>query len=274
MKGIFVQGVLHAFEKGGLLAAAYAGASASALPVLSAAAGLARFVHVRYWQRVQSLLEDPNLDLSEVMHRVTREWNAPDEPFRRVLFHQQRPRVIIPANFVCTASAAALTQSQKARRLGRQLLLDVRRKVRTWVDENLELHLFDTHSTVHQLTAHNMADVAYASTRMIHWKVPAWIEQQPYVDASYTCAFPVAEMVALGYSPIIAIATEPGDVYRDIFADSVIRDEIDGVPIHFVRPAFDLASIGVDYTACTAQGLLEAFAHGEAQGEAFLQTWN
>jgi predicted acylesterase/phospholipase RssA len=270
MKGIFVQGVLNAFEAGGLRADAYAGASASALPAISAAAGLCGFVQVQYWQRVQQLLAQPGQDLSRVMHAVTHAWDAPDEPFKRELFKAGQPRLFIPANFVTTPEAAELTQMEKSRRLGRQLLIDIGRKDHTWVNENLALHLFDTHSDTHRLTPENLAEVAYASTRMIQWSVPATVGGQPYVDASYTCAVPAAEMVAAGYTEVIAISTEVGAAYRDIFADTIIPDAINGVPIRFVRPAYELSSIGVDFTSCTADGLITAFQHGEAQGRAFI----
>lgn len=273
MKGIFIQGVLNAFETAGLRADAYAGASASALPAVSASAGLCNFVHYHYWQRVQQLLQQPGQDLSHVMYTVTREWNARDEPFKRELFQAGRPRLLIPANFVKSKSAAELTQSEKSRRLGRQLLIDIGRKDRTWVVRNLELHLFDTHSGQYRLTPDNLSDVAYASTRMIHWSVPAWIDGQPYVDASYTCACPVAEMVALGYTEVIAISTETGNVYRDIFTDKIIPGELNGVPIHIIRPEYELKKAGVDFTACTAEGLVTAFQHGEAQGYTFLKAW-
>jgi hypothetical protein len=105
---------------------------------------------------------------------------------------------------------------------------------------------------------------------MIQWSVPAWINGQPYVDASYTCSLPVAEMVALGYTAVIAISTEIGDAYRDIFADEVIPEVLNGVPIKIIRPEYELKEIGVDFTSCTRDGLVAAFQHGEAQGLAFL----
>lgn len=270
MKGIFVQGVLNALETGGLRADAYAGASASALPAISAAAGLCNFVQYHYWQRVQHLLQQPGQDLSHVMHTVTHEWNSADEPFKQELFQPGRPRLFIPANFV--KAQAEVTQSEKSRRLGRQLLIDIGRKDRTWVNDHLELHLFDTHSDRHPLTPDNLSDVAYASTRMIQWALPAWIDGQPYVDASYTCAFPVAEMVGFGYTEVIGISTEIGPAYRDIFAQEIIPETLNGVPIHIIRPEYELKDIGVDFTSCTAQGLITAFQHGEAQGRAFLQS--
>ena len=273
MKGIFVQGVLNAFETGGLRADAYAGASASALPALSAAAGLCNFVQYHYWQRVQQLLQKPEYDLSHVMDIVTCEWNSDDEPFKRELFQEGKPRLFIPANYVKTKSAAELTQSRKSRRLGRQLLIDIRRKDRTWVDENLELHLFDTQSEQHRLTPENLITVAFASTRMVHWSVPAWVGGQPYVDASYTCACPVAEMIVAGYTKVIAISTEIDSTYRDIFADEVIPEELNGVRIYIIRPQYELNEVGVDFTSCTEEGLVTAFQHGEAQGHAFLQSW-
>jgi predicted acylesterase/phospholipase RssA len=273
MKGIFVQGVLNAFETAGLRADAYAGASASALPAISAAAKLCNFVQYHYWQRVQHLLEQPGQDLSHVMHTVTREWDSPDEPFQRELFQPGRPRLFIPANFV-KSGASELTQTEKSRRLGRQLLIDIGRKDRTWVNERLELHLFDTQSDLHRLSPDNLSEVAYASTRMIQWSVPAWVEGQPYVDASYTCAFPIAEMVTCGYSEVIGISTEIGPAYRDIFADEVIPDTLNGSSIRLVRPEYDLKDIGVDFTSCTPDGLIAAFQHGEAQAQAFLQSWH
>lgn len=274
MKGVFVQGVLHALEIGGLQADAYAGSSASALPAISASAGLCDFVQIHYWQRVQQLLEQPGQDLSTVMRNLTQQWNAPDEPFKRELFQPDKPRLFIPANVVKTPSAAEITQSDKSRRLGRQLLLDIARKDRTWVNENLELHLYDTHSEPYRLTADNLSDVAYASTCMIQWQVPAWIDGTPYVDASYTCASPVYELVELGYSTIIAISTEVGEMYRDIFADSPIPDHIKDVPIYKIRPDEELSEIDVDFTSCTAEGLVKAFQHGQAKGQAFLADWN
>jgi len=271
MKGIFVQGVLNALETNGLRADAYAGASASALPAISAAAGLCNFVQYHYWQRVQLLLQQHGQDLSHVMHTVTHEWNSAAEPFKQELFKPGRPRLFIPANFV-KSTAAELTQSEKSRRLGRQLLIDIGRKDHTWVDEHLELHLFDTHSDQHPLTPDNLSDVAYASTRMIQWALPAWIEGQPYVDASYTCAFPIAEMIASGYTEVIGISTEVGPAYRDIFANEVIPEALNGISIQLIRPEYELKEIGVDFTSCTADGLIAAFQHGEAQGRAFLQS--
>ncbi len=272
MKGVFVQGVLNAFETDGLVADAYAGASASALPIVSAVAGLCNFVRLHYWQRVQQLKAQPDQDLSQVMYTVTREWNAEDEPFVEKIFRPEQPRLIIPANFV-KSPASELTQSEQSRRLGRRLLIDIGHKDRTWVDDNLELHLFDTQSDTHRITPDNMNDVAYASTRMIHWRIPAWIDGKPYVDASYTCAFPVKEMVDLGSTQVIAISTEAGEAYRDIFADETIPSELNGVPIHLIRPQYDLKTIGVDFTSCTEDGLVTAFEHGEEVGRDFLNGW-
>jgi hypothetical protein len=276
MKGIFVQGVFNAFEQGGLRADAYAGASASTLPAISAAAKLCDFVGIHYWQRVLMLLHQPQNDLSNVMRMVTREWESPDEPFIRELFKPNTPRLFLPANYVKNPEAAAQTQHEGARRLGRQLLVSAARHDRTWVNENLELHLYDTQAEDggYRVKPDNLADVSYASTRMIHWQVPAWIEGQPYVDASYTCVCPIAEMVDYGYTEVLAISTEIGPLYRDIFTDQLIPDAIDGVPIHVVRPDVDLGTMGVDFTDCTEAGLVAAFEHGQAMGFAFLEGWD
>lgn len=270
MKGVFIQGVLNALETGGLYADAYAGASASALPAAGAVAKLCNFVGIDYWRKVQALLKQPGNDLSHVMRILSREWASPDEPFIRELFQPERARLIIPVNYVKDPKAATQTQSKGSRRLGRKLLLDIARKTRAWVDVNLELHLYDTHGETHRITPDNLMDAAYASLRMLHWTVPAWIDGKPYVDASYTCACPVPEMVALGYSPVIAIWTEAGPLYRDIFGDQIVPDVMDGVPIHVIRPDMDLTEIGVDFTQCSDEGLGAAFRHGEEKGREFL----
>jgi predicted acylesterase/phospholipase RssA len=276
MKGIFVQGVLNAFERGALEADAYAGSSASALPVISAAAKLCSFVGIHYWQRVLDLLNQPNGDLSWVMRQVTHEWFNEEDPFRQNLFKAGGARLFIAANLVRNAQAAAQTQGQNAQRLGRQLLVQAARKCRDWVDNNLQLQLFDTEANDDQprLTPENLGDVSFASTCMIHWAVPSWVNGKPYVDASYTCVCPVNEMVAYGYTQVIAIATDPGSLYRDIFADQEVPPLVRGVPIHIVRPDMNLKEIGVDYTTCTPDGLIAAFEHGIQKGNEFLARWS
>jgi predicted acylesterase/phospholipase RssA len=277
MKGIFVQGVLNAFERGNLVADAYAGSSASALPVISAATRLCSFVGIHYWQRVLDLLNRPGSDLSRVMRQVTREWFREGEPFRQKLFESgDSARLLIAANFVANVQAAAQTQGENARRLGRQLLVQAARKRREWVDGNLQLQLFDTQTQDEQLrlTPDNLSDVSFASTRMIHWALPAWVNGKPYVDASYTCVCPVQEMVDYGYTRVIAIATDPGALYRDIFADQEVPGTLKGVPIHIVRPDMNLKDIGVDYTTCTQAGLIAAFEHGIQKGVEFLTAWS
>ncbi len=276
MKGIFVQGVLNAFERGKLKANAYAGSSASALPVISAAAKLCSFVGIHYWQRVLDLLNQPGRDLSWVMRQVTQEWFSEEAPFRQKLFKTGDARLFIPTNFVRNMQAAAQTQGQHAQRLGRRLLVQAAHKCREWVDNNLQLQLFDTQAKGVQprLTPDNLSDVAFASTRMIHWEVPAWVNGQPYVDASYTCVCPVSEMVDYGYTRVIAIATDPGALYRDIFADQEVPSILRGVPIHIIRPDMNLKEIGVDYTTCTQDGLIAAFEHGLRKGDEFLAAWS
>jgi hypothetical protein len=184
-------------------------------------------------------------------------------------------RLFIAANLVRNAQAAAQTQGQNARRLGRQLLVQAARKYRAWVDDNLQLQLFDSQAKDGpRLTPDNLSDVSFASTCMIHWAVPAWVNGEPYVDASYTCVCPVNEMVAYGYTRVIAIATDPGSLYRDIFADQEIPSILRGVPIHIVRPDMDLKEIGVDYTTCTQHGLIAAFEHGIQKGNELLAEWS
>ena len=275
LKGVFVQGVFNAFEAEGFFADAYAGSSASALPALSAAGKLCGFVGVHYWQHVVQRLSEKASDLSEAMWTVTREWRASPDLLWHSLFQPGAPRLFIPANFVKTAEVAEQTQGEYTRRLGRMVLLAVARKDHQWIEENLQLHLFDSQApdNAHRLTAENVFDVAFASTRMIHWKIPAWVEGKPYVDASYTCACPAFELSAYGYRKIVVVSTETGALYRSIAADEVIPETINDVPIYVVRPRIDLKEIGVDYTECTGEGLLAAFRHGEEMGRDFLVKW-
>lgn len=272
LKGIFVQGVFDAFETVGFYADAYVGPSASSLPAVSAAAKLCHFVGIHYWQRILELCRQPETDLSEVMYTATREWNRDEEPFKRELFHAGRARLLIPANLVTHGEAAAETQSGNSRRLGRRLLLAAANGDRQWVDENLELHLFDTHPVNGNpaLTADNLADVCFASARMIHWKMPAWVEGRPYVDASYTCASPVVEMMKLGYDEIITISTETGPLVRSLFGEEIETLIAPDVTLHIIRPDYELESVGVHFTECSKEGLFTAFEHGRQKGFAYL----
>lgn len=267
-KGAFVGGVLDAFEAAGFRAGAYAGASSSVLPAAAAAVGQSTRLGLAHWQRGRQVIAQPKTNMSTMILAgiaQVRDWLIGS------LFEPGRPRFVVAASAV-NESALEETQGPGARRRGRRLLLAAARGDRSWIDQHLALALFDTAALDERqrLSADNFEQVAYASTRMLHaWDIPAWVDGRPYVDAYYTCACPAAEMVKLGYQQVIAVATEP-TLYRDIMQDQLIPTSWRGRPIHIVRPQFDPAEKGVNYTTASEQGLVAVYEHGQEQAAAFL----
>jgi hypothetical protein len=108
---------------------------------------------------------------------------------------------------------------------------------------------------------------------MLHgWELPAWIAGRPYVDASYTCLCPAVELAERGYREVIAIATEPPPLRRDLFTRAPVPDRLGATPIWLIAPTRNPQELGVDFASAEADGLREIYAHGEAQGRAFLAT--
>src|SRR2546423_13969958 len=66
-KGVFVHGVLSAFESAGLHADAYAASSASVASTAFAAVGVANDVGVEYWLRARRVLEGLDAGMSQVV---------------------------------------------------------------------------------------------------------------------------------------------------------------------------------------------------------------
>jgi hypothetical protein len=271
-RGAFVHGVLSAFQDSHLRGDVYACASSSAIAAACAALGeLDRLGGAEHWQAGLALHRELEGDMSAMVRRGIDEVS----PFLRSrLFLRDTPGLVVAASAVASDEAARLTQGDGALRLGRKLLLATRRGDRSWADRHLALHLFGTLETkgVLALTAENLDDVLYATSRMLHaWRVPAWVGGRPYVDASYTCSCPAVEMAELGYEEVIAIVPEPGAAYRDLFQSEPIPDTWAGATIHTVQPAMSLGEVGVEYTTATAEGLGAAFRHGEVQGRQFLR---
>ncbi len=268
-KGVFLHGVLSAFEVSGYRAGAYAAASSSVLPTAAAAVGRINDLGLDYWYKGQEILQQPGAGMSEVI------LGGLDQTLPGLLPHlfgKEAPRFLIVASLV-DPEAAQETQGKGARRRGRKLLLEAARGDRSWVDTYLTARLFDTESEDEnfRLTAENFAQVAYASSRMLHaWDIPAWVGDRPFVDAYYTCACPAMDMAERGYETVIAVANEPV-LYRDIFQSEIIPDQWHGVAIQIIRPDFDPAEIGVSYTTADTQGLKKVYAHGIKMGNIFLQ---
>lgn len=173
-KGVFLHGVLTAFEEAGFRAEAYAAASSSVLPAVMAAIGRTAELGLGHWinglrTRQQSVLGMSDLVLSGL--------DKATPTVQEHLFLPDMPRFLIAANRV-NETGAWVTQGKRARRLGRQLLLAAAHGDRSWVDAHLILHHFDTQSTATEfrLTPCNFKEVAYASSRMLHaWDIGAWI---------------------------------------------------------------------------------------------------
>lgn len=126
-------------------------------------------------------------------------------------------------------------------------------------------------SSEFHLNTCNFKEFAYASTRMLHaWDIPAWIADKPYVDASYTCLCPALEMVELGYKEVIAIANEPGLLYRDICQIEPLPNVWKNTPIRTIQPDIYPKILGVDFTSATTEGLMSLYRHGEEKGREFL----
>lgn len=269
-KGAFVHGVLSAFEAAGLPVAAYGAASSTVLPAGYAAVGQARAAGVDYWLAGSRARQTVGGGMSALVQGSIRYAQPALVP---ALFAPGRPRLLVATSAVITAEGAAATQGPGARRLGQRLLVAAGRGDAGWATAHLAPYLFDTGTSdpAHRLTAANFPAVVYASTRMLHaWEAPAWVEGAPYIDASYTCACPAIELAEAGYGPVIAIATEPGPLYRDLFRRSVIPATWAGTPIYPIAPARDPRELGVDFTSATEDGLRALYAEGEAAGQAFL----
>lgn len=272
-KGVFVHGVLSALEAGGIRAGAYAAASSSVFPAICAAIGQADEIGLRYWRGALHTLAQAGNGMSEVVLQSIADSR---QQLHRHLFQRGVPRLLIAVSLVRTAAGAELAQGDGARRLGRRLLLLAARHDRTWADEHLAPAFFDSAAPddAQRLTPENIDAVIYASTRMLHaWTIPAWIGGRPYIDASYTCACPALEVARRGYRSILAIASEPGPVYSDMFQTDLIPSEWNGVPIAIIQPDHNLATMGVDFTTITEAGMVSVYEYGKAKGQEFLQKY-
>jgi hypothetical protein len=267
-KGVFISGVLDAFEAAGFKAGAYASASSSVLPAAAAAVGQSRRLGLDHWLEGQRTMAQPRTNMSAMVLGGIAE-NSPWLLER--LFTAGMPRFLIAASAVSQA-AAEETQGDGARRLGRRLLLAAAKGDRRWIDQHLRPALFDSASEDPQLrlTSANLEEVAYASSRMMHaWDIPAWVDGRPYVDAYYTSACPAVQMIDKGYNQVLALSTEPA-LYRDIMHDELIPASWRGRPIHILHPEFDPAEKGVNYTSATEEGLALVYEHGRDQARKLL----
>ena len=272
-KGVFVHGVLAGLSELELQANIYAASSSTAAAAAYAAAGdLPSLEGPEHWKRMYTGYVASNYDVSKAVIEAIPEYS---ERLLGALFDKGAIRLAIAVSAVTTKEAEELTQGPGARRLGQQLVLATRKRDRSWADKNLQTRLFETGnpSAEFKLTANNMNDVFYATTRMLHaWKTPAWIDGQPYIDASYTCMCPALELAEMGCTEVIAVSPEVGPLYRDFFQSVEIPSKYLDAQIHLIRPKRDLAEIGVDYMKVTDEGLNVAYELGIEAGREFTKS--
>jgi len=272
-KGVFVHGVLVAFAEAGIKGHIYGAASSTAIVAAFAATGqLGMLRGSTYWKERHARYVQNNYDLSKTLFdsvlKVTATLNA-------TLFNSGSAACAVAVSAVITKEAEELTQGPQARRLGQQLIISTRKRDKSWAEKNLELRLYETGSADAQytLTPQNLAEVLYATTRMLHaWKTPAWVDGFPCVDASYLCECPAVELVQRGCDKVIAISPEAGPVYRDFFRAVKLPSSYGNIPILIVQPLLNLAEIGVDYANVTEEGLERAYELGLRAGTEFLQS--
>ena len=157
-KGVFVHGVLSSLEAAGVRANAYAAASSSVFPSICAVIRQAGEVGLRYWRSALGTLEQPGNGMSEV---VLASIAGSGSTLFSLLFRPDAPRFFIATSVVKTIEGAEQTQGDGARRLGRRLLLQAARGDRSWADEHLRAHLFDSAAPdeEHHLTIDNINEV-------------------------------------------------------------------------------------------------------------------
>ena len=271
LKGIFIQGVLTAFEEAEIRADAYASSSSSTVPASYAAIGEIRNQNHSHWADSDDILMQPGNSMSDVILSGLEMFSA--KVIDR-LRSKDISRLMIVCSYVNNENAANETQSGSAVTLGRKLIVQGARNISEWKDHNLELHVFDTQSINNELklTTDNYKEVAYATTRMLHaWHIPATINDNPYIDGSYTCLIPIEPLADRGFQNIVSIATEPGKITKDFFSGEPIGSKWNNSSIYWIKPEINLKELGVDFTKASKEGIEKVFEYGIEKGEAFIK---
>jgi len=176
-KGVFVHGVLVAFAEAGLKAHIYGAASSTAIVAAFAATEqLGMLRGSAHWKEKHARVVQNNYDVGKTILESLPEATA---ALSVKLFKSDSAAYAVAVSAIMTKEAQELTQGPQARRLGQQLVISTRKRDKSWAEKNLELRLYETGSeeVQYRLTPQNLAEVLYATTRMLHaWKTPAWIE--------------------------------------------------------------------------------------------------
>jgi hypothetical protein len=272
-KGVFVHGVLAAFEEAGLKAHIYGAASSTAIVAAFAATGqLGMLRGPAYWIERHARYVQNDYDMGRTILESIPEATA---ALSVNLFKSDSAACAVAVSAVITKEAQELTQGPQARRLGQQLIISTRKRDRSWAEKNLQLRLYETGSehVQYRLTPQNLPEVLYATTRLLHaWKTPAWVEGCPCVDALYLCNCPAIELAQRGCDKVIAISPEEGPVYRDFFRAEKLPSSYGNIPILIVQPLLNLTEIGVNHVNVTDEGLEKAYELGLRAGTEFLRS--
>ena len=272
-KGVFVHGVLVAFAEAGLKAHIYGAASSTSVVAAFAATGQLRMLRgSTYWKERHARRVHNDYDMGKTILESLPEATA---TLSLKLFNPDSVAYAVAVSAVITKEAEELTQGPQARRLGQQLIISTRKRDNSWAEKNLELRLYETGSkdVPYRLTPQNLPEALYATTRMLHaWKIPAWVEGCPCIDASYLCNCPAIELAQRGCDKVIAISPEAGPVYRDFFRAEKLPSSYGNIPILIVQPLLNLAEIGLDYMNVTDDGLDKAYDLGLRAGAKFLES--
>ena len=272
LKGIFIQGVLTAFEEAEIKADAYASSSSSTVPASYAAIGEIRNQDHSGWADSDAILMQPGNSMSDV---ILSGLEMHSGKIIDRLISGDISRLMIVCSYVRNKDAANEAQSNSAVTLGRKLIIQGARHISEWKDQNLELHVFDTQSNIKKLklTSDNYKEVAYATTRMLHaWHIPATINDMPYIDGSYTSLIPIEPLADRGFQNIIAIATEPGEITKDFFSGEPIGSKLNKSSIYWIKPEINLKELGVDFTKASKEGIEKVFEYGIEKGKEFIKT--
>lgn len=272
-KGVFTHGVLAAFENQKIKPLGIGCSSSATVSGCFFVANQVEKIGADYWKNVVTKRNN-GISMSQITFETIEQYASLVK--NAILINEESPLLSIATSYVTNEAAAEKTQTEIAKKFGRRLLLSAMKKNRGWVDENLSTVYFSNKDIKNHknLTKENFEEVLYATSRMLHeWDIPAWIEDKPYVDASYTCLCMVEEVKKLGCELVIAIGTEPSGINLDLFTEDFIKEEKgEEQELRMILPDFDLKDIGVDFTKATIEGVEQAYEHGYKKGLEFINT--
>lgn len=272
-KGIFVQGVLNAFEEKAFFAETYVSASSSTIPIaLASMKSIKSLDSLEYWIKMYSEYRSNGFDIAKAILQ-----GIDDLSPQMIEIFNTETELLIGLSEVMTKEAAELTQSDKARQLGKELLIATRNRDSSWAKQHLKQIFASTKAKDQDIpiTKSNFKSVLYATTRMMHaWKYPALVDSRPMIDASYTCSCAAIEMLEKGFDQVIAIVPEIGKVSHDFFNSYYLNDHPKADQIVFIQPSVELKTLGLDYLKVKDGAFEKGFEIGYKSGLKFLNQNN